>query len=174
MPVNKINYGQMFVIPDPKRDGAYLANIPIVENNFEVITKVVYFGKTIYRYPKLMASLYVDKVLTSLYGEVRATYIRTIPQFIHRMKFGNQVSLVYTTATSRQVKYDVIRVCWSEFELVGRRYERKRKNKSWNYNATNKREVEHIANLFAAHKRAELTMSKLDIGVLTLKFDLDA
>jgi hypothetical protein len=163
----------MFVSPDSKREGAFYANIPIVWG-LETVYRSRYFGCRGHGNPQEDARRFADEVLVEEYGLKRASYIRAIPHYVNRMKFGCGVGLVYTLATSRQKKYPIILCTWSESIREDGRYKNYRRRKSWCYNELNKRYIEHKANLFAARKRALLTHSIIDHGVFHLDFDLEA
>lgn len=173
MPRTPINYGHMFVSPDSKRKGAFSANVPVVWGD-KTTYRSCYFGRTGYKYPELEARGFADQVLVEEYGLNRASYIRAIPHYVNRMKFGCGVSVIYTVATSRGEKYPVVVCTWTDYIREGGRYVSHRRRKSWCYNEANKREIEHKANLFAVRKRAFQTHSIIDHGVLTLDFDLEA
>ena len=170
----KINYNSMFVIPDSKRIGSYMAVLPTVWSEKRIYNK--YFGKQHYRYPKLAAERYVVAFLQDYYGEVRATYIRAIPHFVEKMKFGAQVNIHKGLHTSRGRKYKKIVVSWTEYIPTGKmhRYKSKRRQTNWLYNDDNQVEREHKATLFAAEKRAELTFSVLHPSALSFEYDLSA
>lgn len=162
----KINYGEMFVTPDTKRQGAFNVNIPTVWDEQEKHTK--YFGIRHYKYPKLSAQSFVKSFLTDYYGEVRGEYILSIPQFVERMRFGCQVNIMDTFTSSRGRKYPKLAITWSEYN--GRTMIRRQK--SMLYNSGNRMERHHQASLFAAKKRAELTKSNLDNSALNFEYDL--
>lgn len=162
----RINYGEMFVTPDTKRKGSFNVKIPTVWDEQEEFTK--YFGVRHYKYPKLSAQSFVRRFLNEYYGEVRSEYILSIPQFVQRMRFGCQVSIIETSTSSRGRKYPKIAIAWTEYE--GRT--KKRRQKTLLYSKENRVERHHQASLFAAKKRAELTKSNLDSSALNFEYDL--
>ncbi|ENI4487405.1 hypothetical protein ABXZ88_003277 [Vibrio fluvialis] len=162
----KINYGEMFVTPDTKRQGAFNVKIPTIWDEQQEFKK--YFGTQRYKFPKLSAQLFVERFLTNYYGKVRGEYILSIPQFVQRMRFGCQVNVMDTLASSRGRKYPKIAITWSEYN--GRT--KIRRQKSMLYNSKNRVERFHQASLFAAKKRAELTKSNLDSSALNFEYDL--
>lgn len=161
-----INYGAMFVTPNSKRNGSFNVKIPTVWSEEEKVT--MYFGVRHYKYPKLSAQSFVGKFLKEYYGEDRSEYIVSIPQFVQRMRFGCQVNIMDTLASSRGRKYHKLAITWSEFN--GRT--KTRRQKTMLYNSENRVERHHQASLFAAKKRAELTKSNLDRSALNLEYDL--
>lgn len=163
----KVHHGAMFVFPNVERKGSFVAKIPTVWDEDQVITK--YFGTANYDYPKLAALRFVDKYLNYYYGKDRAEYISSIPQFVKRMKFGCQVGITETQTSRRGVKYPCVIVGWSEYEGAKRR----RKQKVFLYNAENRIPKLHEASLFAAKKRSEQTMSNLDNSALNFEYDLN-
>lgn len=162
----KINYGEMFVTPDTKRQGSFNVKIPTVWDEQEELTK--YFGVRHYKQPKLAAQRFVENFLKDYYGEIRSDYILSIPQFVQRMRFGCQVNIMDTLASSRGRKYPKLAITWSEYN--GRT--KTRRQKTMLYNSENRIEKHHQASLFAAKKRAELTKSTLDSSALNFEYDL--
>ncbi|MBB1466440.1 hypothetical protein H5300_24840 [Vibrio sp. SG41-7] len=162
----KINYGEMFVTPDAKRQGSFNAKIPTVWDEQEELTK--YFGVRHYKSPKFAAQCFVNSFLSEYYGEVRAEFILSIPQFVQRMRFGCQVNIMDTFSSSRGRKYPKFAITWSEFN--GRT--KIRRQKTMLYNSENRVERHHQASLFAAKKRADLTKSNLDSSALNFEYDL--
>lgn len=156
----------MFVCPDSKRAGAYLANIPLAWDTPNILSQ--YFGSRHYRFPKLAAIKFVNKFVRHYYGEARGDYILSIPQFVKRMKFGCQVNVLETTGVARGRRYPKIAITWSEYH--GSR--KKRKQMMMVYNESNRIEKLHQASLKAAQKRAEVTLSLLDSSALNFEYDL--
>lgn len=162
----KINYGEMFVTPDTKRQGSFNVKIPTIWDEPEEFRK--YFGIRHYKCPKFAAQRFANRFLKEYYGEVRAEYILNIPQFVQRMKFGCQFNIMETLGSSRGRKYPKLAITWSEYN--GRT--NIRKQKTMLYNSENRVEKHHQASLIAAKKRAELTKSNLDSSALNFEYDL--
>lgn len=157
----------MFVSPDTKRKGSFNVKIPTLWS--EDKEKTMYFGARHYAFPKLSAQSFVTSFLCEYYGSTRAKFILTNPQFVKRMKFGCQVNVMDTFASSRGRIYPKIAVTWTEFFPDGTR---KRKQKTFLYSADNKIQRHHEASLFAARTRARLTFSNLDTSALNFEYDL--
>ncbi|EIY4766810.1 hypothetical protein MM188_003192 [Vibrio cholerae] len=160
----------MYIHPVKTRPGSYEASIP---NVFTGEKEEIYFGVSTRAHPKLVGELAVSKRLSQLYGNERADWIVCIPNFINRMKFGCGVSVIRSRTSSRGKVYPQCRVIWTEYNQKTGRSPRCSKSYSLTGCPVKDREIEHRAGLFAAQKRAELSLSKLDAGVLTLEFDLE-
>lgn len=171
MPLN-IHHNEMFVFPDNRNSGSYIAVIPTIWSLNDNEWK--YFNSNSYRYPKLAASQWVDKQLAEYYGEDRAKLIRSKPQFIRYLQFGCQVSYRQATKKIRGKTYPCFDASYSDYQLNPKhtRLVSKRKRITRLFNKTNRREVEHKLNLELAKIRARLTKSQLDKRVFEFNYDL--
>ncbi|MEZ8733946.1 hypothetical protein, partial [Vibrio sp. 10N.239.312.D08] len=88
------------------------------------------FGIRHYKNPKFAAQRFVNSFLMEYYGESRADFILSIPQFVQRMRFGCQVNIMDTLTSSRGQTYPKFAITWSEFN--GRTKTRKQKTMQYN------------------------------------------
>lgn len=170
-----INYGNMFVIEDPRKNGSFIAACPDIWGE-RPITK--HFGHSDYTNPKLRAEAFVTKLLKEMYGSKRAAFIQSTPQWVKKMKFGCGVN-ISTTTISRKNKiegirtYPAVRLTYRKHILNGHKMTTKQVNRVFIFNNENRIEKEHEASIEAAKARAEVALSNLDERVFNLEFDLD-
>ena len=168
----KINYGSMFVTPDTKRKGSFVVAIPTVWTERKSLKS--YFGASDYRNPKLQAAAFVNRYLREYYGSKRAEYILSIPQFVHRMKFGCCVSYREGIKRGRGVEYPCFDISFTEYVLTdgNHRLISKRRRKTRLFSPQTKVEVEHLVTLEVAKIRAKVAFSELHESALNFEFDL--
>ncbi|EPN0316260.1 hypothetical protein ACTTZI_004162 [Vibrio vulnificus] len=150
-----IHHGEMFV--SQCREGGYQALIPTVWDKPPI--HKARFSKGKYRNPKLMARMYADKYLKYYYGEKRADYIASIPQFVKKMQFGCGVNIKLTTKIQRKIVRTVIDISWSEYNNR-ETYRMTRRRTTINYSEETRIEAQHRASLLAAKKKSRDNLFK--------------
>lgn len=169
----KLNYGEMYVFPCSKREGSFIAQIPTIWSSNPILKK--YFGAVEHKYPKLKARAFVSEFLRQYYGKERAAYIESIPQYVRKMHFGNQVSYRVTKKVSRGVRYPCFDISFNRVVITDSLgVVSKRVRYSRLFNSTNKKEVEHSVTLQVAKIRAEVCFSELHHSALEFEYDLNA
>lgn len=160
----------MYVTPI-NGNGSYLVSIPKIWDRVKVHQKT--FSSSSYNAPKLAAQSYVTRELKDYYGEERADFIVSIPQFVHTMKLGCGVSYRDTFKVSRGVRYPCFDISYTEYvsNHLGQ-LEPKRKRRSFSYMAENKSYIEHKVSLEVARIRASKAHSKLHESALRFEYDL--
>lgn len=166
----KINYGAMFVTHD--RNGNYVATVPTVWSQNQ--KKSGYFAASMHKNPKLFAQVWVGNFLRAYYGEVRADYIQSIPQFVKRMRFGCGVGIYEGEHVSRGVRRPKITLYWSELvKKPDGLFTTRRRQTNYIYREDNRIEQHHKASLKAAKIRAQTTYSILSDDVFNFEYDLE-
>lgn len=125
------------------------------------------------RNPKLSARIYADKFLSNYYGHVRAQWIASVPQFIHKMKYGCGVSYRDAARTSKGKLYPIFDISYTEHVSSDGGAQAKRRRVTRAYNDENKKQVEHEVTLLVAKIQAKNTFSLLHESALNFEYDLE-
>ncbi|WP_318493516.1 hypothetical protein [Photobacterium leiognathi] len=110
------------------------------------------------------------------YGYDRGNILFNNPTMIRKMKFGGGVTSRRTIKRSGHLQYDVYRIQWTHYDF-DKKCAGKPKERVIQLDGLSNKEIReklHLAGLFEARLRTELTLSTLDKKVFDLEFDLSA